>query len=132
VGSKAKGTRAERELLHMFHEKDFAVLRVAGSGSSTIPSCDLLVGKDGRSLAVECKFIKDKIYFRDEQIKELKEFSKIFGANLVFAIKVMSRGWFFLDLESLGKSSKGTYLISYDVAKEKGLSFDEFILNFEK
>jgi|TARA_B100001971_G_C18153359_1_gene517110 Holliday junction resolvase len=130
--SKAKGTRAERELLHMFHEKEFSVLRVAGSGSSTIPSCDLLVGKNGKSLAVECKFIKDKIYFRDEQIEELKEFSKTFGADLIFAIKVMSKGWFFLELENLGKSSKGTYLISYDVAKERGLNFDEFISNFEK
>jgi len=92
----------------------------------------LLVGKNGKSLAVECKFIKDKIYFRDEQIEELKEFSKTFGADLIFAIKVMSKGWFFLELENLGKSSKGTYLISYDVAKERGLNFDEFISNFEK
>ena len=60
--SKKKGTRAERELLHLLWNANFATLRTAGSGSITIPSCDLLVGKRGKVFAIECKFIKDKIY----------------------------------------------------------------------
>ena len=70
--SKAKGTRAERELLHMLFENGAAVLRTAGSGSTTIPSCDLLVGKNGKVMAIECKFIKDNIYIKKDRMKELK------------------------------------------------------------
>ena len=37
VYMKSKGTRTERELLHMFHEAGFGGIRAAGSGSTTLP-----------------------------------------------------------------------------------------------
>jgi Holliday junction resolvase len=52
---KAKGSNAERELVHMFWDKGWAAIRVAGSGSSQYPSPDVLAGNNLRKLAVECK-----------------------------------------------------------------------------
>lgn len=130
--SKKKGTRAERELLHLFWDNGFAVTRTAGSGSITIPSCDLLAGKNGKTLAVECKFIKNSIYIKEERINELREFSEKFGAEPWFGIKVMNKGWFFLPLEKIGKGKGNNYVISYDIAKNKGINFDNLILDIEK
>src|SRR3989344_8101552 len=120
--SKKKGTRAERELLHMFYDNVFGVLRTACSGSITIPSCDLLVGKNGKVLAIECKFIKENIYIKKDRIKELIDFSKKFGAEPLFGVKVMNKGWFFLNLDKLEKSKGNNYVISYNLAKRKGIS----------
>ena len=125
--SKKKGTRAERELLHMFYDNGFGVLRTAGSGSITIPSCDLLVGKNGKVLAIECKFIKENIYIKKDRIKELIDFSKKFGAEPLFGVKVMNKGWFFLNLDKLEKSKGNNYVISYNLAKRKGISFNDLI-----
>src|SRR3989344_2985518 len=51
---KQKGSKAERELLHMFWAKNFATIRSAGSGSMKYPGPDLLVGKkDWRFLSLE-------------------------------------------------------------------------------
>ncbi len=114
----------------MFFDIGAAVIRTAGSGSINIPSCDLLVGKNGKVLAIECKFIKENIYIKKERIKELKDFSKKFGAEPWFGIKVMNKGWFFLSLDKLEKSSKDNYIISFNIAKNKGLDFDNFISMF--
>ena len=45
---KRKGTRVERELFHMLHDKSFHCVRAAGSGSTPLPNPDILAGKDGR------------------------------------------------------------------------------------
>ena len=102
--SKAKGARAERELQHMFHKNNFGVVRVAGSGSATIPAPDLLVGNGSRVLAIECKSLKkDKKYITKEQVKELKEFAKRFGAEAWLGIRFDNKGWYFLKHEDFKK-----------------------------
>lgn len=126
--SKRKGTRYERELLKMFWEKNFATIRSAGSGSMPLPSPDLLVGGSGRVLAIECKALKEgNKYFKEHEIRELKEFSDKFGAEAWVAVRFDNKGWFFVSVEDLGISKKGTYFISLDVAERKGLRFDELI-----
>lgn len=126
--SKAKGTRAERELLHMLFDNGAAVLRTAGSGSTTIPSCDLLVGKNGKVIAIECKFIKNSIYIKKERISELIDFSDKFGAEPWFGIKIMSKGWYFLSLDKIEKSSSGeNYVINLEKTKRNGMNFNDFI-----
>ncbi|MEK6868893.1 MAG: Holliday junction resolvase, partial [Nanoarchaeota archaeon] len=71
---KSKGINAERELVHMFWAKDWACLRIAGSGSSRYPSPDLLAGNKLRRLAVECKVTKEKSkYFDKESISSLRK-----------------------------------------------------------
>ncbi|MBR9679084.1 MAG: hypothetical protein GON13_02345, partial [Nanoarchaeota archaeon] len=53
--SKSKGSIYERELLRMFFDSGFSGVRVAGSGCSSMPSPDLVIGRDGGVLAVEVK-----------------------------------------------------------------------------
>jgi len=126
--SKRKGTRSERELLKMFWDKNFATIRSAGSGSMPLPSPDLLVGGNGRVLAIECKALKSgSKYFAKHEIKELKEFSEKFGAEAWVAVRFDNKGWFFVSVNDLGLSKKGTFFVSLGVAEKKGLRFDELI-----
>ena len=125
---KLKGTRAERELLHMFYANDWSCCRVAGSGSSVYPAPDLLAGKKEKKFAIECKNIKgDKKYIDKKDIEELLIFSKNFGADPLIAIKFDNHGWYFLHPNKLEKSKNGNYNISLEIAEEKGLSFKMLI-----
>ena len=128
MGSKTKGTNAERELFHMFWNNELACLRVAGSGSTTLPAPDLLVGGLGRVMAIECKSLKAGIkYFDDEEIKQLETFARTFGAEPWIAIRFDRQGWWFLPSNALRKSKNGTDSISLDYAQKKGLRFNDFI-----
>ena len=128
MSSKNKGSRTERELVHMFFDKSHAASRIAGSGSTPLLAPDILAGVNGRVLAVECKSGKDKRYITKKQIKELKEFSRKFGAESWLGVRFDREGWYFLSLEDLDKSSTGNnFVVDVDLAKKKGLSFDELI-----
>ena len=41
---KSKGSKAERDLIHMFWAKGFGAMRAAGSGSTQHPSPDVIAG----------------------------------------------------------------------------------------
>ena len=128
--SKSKGSRAERELLAMFWETGFwGGCRTPGSGSTPLPSPDLLVGNGKRYSAIECKSLKNKAkYLEPGQIQELIEFSKKFGAEAWIGLRFNNLGWHFIQPEKLEKSNKkGTLIASLDILKEKGLTFDELI-----
>ena len=128
MSSKGKGTRIERELFHMFWKTNkFGVIRVAGSGSTTLPSVDLVVGGQGRYLAIECKSIKQgRKYISPDRIKELKDFSKKFGAEPWLAIRFNNQPWYFISISDLEKS-KSNYVVSLDLVKRKGLLFEDLI-----
>ena len=126
---KQKGTKAERELLHMFWAKNFATIRSAGSGSMKYPGPDLLVGnkENNRRLAIECKTTKsNKLYLSDYDIKQLKDFSDIFDAREWFAVKFAKKDWRFLSLEDLKKTQNG-YVIDSKLVDLYGISFEELI-----
>ena len=75
MGSKKKGTRAERELIHMFFKSEpWASVRVAGSGSMPFPCPDLVAGNGKRVLAIECKSLADNIF----QTTRISRFTRIF------------------------------------------------------
>lgn len=125
---KEKGTRAERELLHLFYSKGFACMRAAGSGSITIPSVDLLVSYKGRVLAIECKSLRQhKKYFQRENLQQLREFSRKFMAMPLLAIRFDREGWFFIGPNRLERSVNGNYSISLENIKVKGLTFDRLV-----
>lgn len=127
MSTKSKGINAERELVHMFNNNRWVCIRAAGSGSSQFPSPDLLAGNSIRKLALECKITKETSkYFPDEEIQQLQEFSKIFGAEPWLAVKFHKSDWFFILIEDLEKTGKG-YSISLEKAKLKGLLFSEVI-----
>ena len=127
MSSKSKGSKAERELLHMFWAKNWACLRSAGSGSMRYPGPDLLVGNLVKRMAVECKTTrKTKLYLSDYDINQLREFSKVFDARPWFAVRFLRTQWFFIALEDLEKTPK-SYTIGIEQAKLRGLSFEELI-----
>ena len=122
---KSKGINAERELVHMFWGKEWACLRIAGSGSNRYPSPDVLVGNKLRRLAIECKTTKDqKKYFEKREIEALKKFADVFGAEPWIAVKFKGHDWYFIMVEDLKETEKG-FMASAEIAKSKGLLFEE-------
>lgn len=128
MGSKNKGTRAERELFHMLWSNGWATLRSAGSGSTPQPSPDLISSNNNRVLAIECKSIRGhKKYFDKNEINELIKFSNIFGAEPWLAVRFDKFGWFFIAPENLETTNKGNPSLSLKNAKQNGLKFEDFI-----
>lgn len=124
---KKKGLDAERELIHLFWKHKWAAVRVAGSGSSSFPSPDILAGKGNRKLAIECKACKGIAqYFSKEEIAQLKEFTTTFGAESWVAVKFTNRGWYFVSLEDLHETPK-SFALTEQTAKQQGFEFSELI-----
>ena len=91
----------------MFWNKEWACLRIAGSGSIKYPSPDLLVGNGLRKLAIECKITKHQTkYFEHKEILALKKFAEIFGAEPWLAVKFKGQEWFFITPEDLKITEK--------------------------
>tara|TARA_Y100000310_G_C20324695_1_gene642396 strand:- start:54 stop:377 length:324 start_codon:yes stop_codon:yes gene_type:complete len=103
---------------------------MAGSGSMPLPCPDLLSGKNGRSLAIECKSgrKKHRRYISIEQIEELKKFSKGFGAEPWIGIRLDGMQWYFLKPSQLGKSNGfGNYYFDKNLIENKGIIFEELL-----
>ncbi len=131
--SKVKGSRVERELFHMFWEEHgWAGIRTAGSGSTTLPAPDLLIGNGSRVLAIECKSGKGRSDIRKEQIDELKLFAKLFGAEPWVGARFDNMDWYFLKLNELGKTKGGHFFIDPKLVVKKGIVFDELIGKFKQ
>ena len=127
--SKTKGINAERELIHLFWKNNWAACRIAGSGSSQYPSADILASNASRRLAIEAKLTKNQSkYFNHKEIFQFNEFTTKFGAEPWIAVKFKGSGWFFLRIKDLAQTNSG-FVISSELAKSKGLSFDELINN---
>ncbi|MBS3108309.1 hypothetical protein J4409_00390 [Candidatus Woesearchaeota archaeon] len=123
--SKNKGTRNERELFHMFYDAGHMPLRIAGSGSTPIPSCDLVVNCNKKHLAIECKSLKKKRkYLEEEDVMQLKTFAERFNAVPLLAIRFDREGWYFLNINNLEKT-KNNFVISLEYARKYGLSFEQ-------
>ncbi len=127
MGSKEKGTRYERELLHMFYDNGFMPVRIAGSGSVSIPSVDLLVGKKGLVFAIECKSVRGKSkYVEKEKIEQLKFFADMFGATPLLGIRFDRIGWFFMNMKHLKDTGNG-FSVNLELANEKGIKFEHLL-----
>ena len=126
VNRKAKGTGAERELIHSFWKCGWAAIRVAGSGSIKYPTPDILASNNLRKVAIEVKATKeDAQYITKDQIRQLGEFCKLFGAEAWIAVRFDNRGWFFVSLEEL-RETAGSFVLDYGKATALGMSFAEF------
>jgi holliday junction resolvase Hjr len=129
---KAKGSKAERELLHLFWEAGWACTRTAGSGSTTRPAPDLLAGNGEIVLALECKaFSGSNKYFEKNEIEQLETFSNIFGAESRIAIKFSRKPWYFVKIADLKNSGKN-FGINLKLCEEKGQKFEELTSNDRK
>ena len=124
---KSKGINAERELVKQFAELGAMPIRIAGSGCSPLPCPDVLVGKEGTVLAIECKVTKGNYqYFSKEEIKNLELFSKVFGATPMVAVKFNNRGTFFHEISELNETTKN-YTISFEKSQKQGKDIKELI-----
>ena len=127
MSRKSKGINAERNLISLFWAKEWASIRVAGSGSMRHPSADILASNGLRRLAIECKTSRDTSkYLGKEEVEELKIFARMFGAEPWIAVRFDRTEWLFVALDDL-KDTGNNYLVSLELAKNKGLLFEEII-----
>lgn len=128
--SKAKGSRAERELLDIFTDNGWSAARVAGSGVNDNTFCDVIAGKKGKkAYAIEAKSSKNpRIYITKEQISEFIRFSEIMGFTPVVAVRFNREGWLFinpLDPDQL-ENSGTNWVVNLKNAKTNGKRFGQF------
>ncbi len=128
--SKRKGSKAERELLHMFwNTRIWAALRAPGSGSTPLPSPDILASNTKRYLAIECKSVRDlKKYFPNEEIEQLVLFAKRFGAEPWVGVRFDREGWYFIKPSMMLRSEGNNfYYVTLEHAQKRGISFEQLI-----
>ncbi|MBN2459362.1 Holliday junction resolvase [Candidatus Woesearchaeota archaeon] len=126
-GRKSKGSKAERELIHLFWANGFAAMRAAGSGSAQHPSPDIIAGNGKVFFAIECKASADPVkYIEKDQVNQLDLFANSFGARAFVALRFDNEKWYFMHLTDLKITGK-SYAASLALAKEKGLSFEQLI-----
>jgi holliday junction resolvase Hjr len=131
--SKRKGTHYERELFHMFWDNNWGAVRSAGSGSTPLPSPDILAGNKDKLLAVECKAIKTKSkHFKKDEISQLQHFSEIINATPIIAMRFDNIGWFFLNANELKENKNGNYTVSLKHCQKEGIKFKELIGEFKQ
>lgn len=127
MSNKAKGSKAERELLKIFTENGWRAARTAGSGVNDNSPCDMIVGKLGhKGFTVEAKSSKkDRIYITKSQIEDFVLFSNIIGLSPVIAVRFNYEGWLFIFPNQLEDSGKN-WVISLKRAKSEGKKFSQF------
>ncbi len=126
MSNKAKGSKAERELLDMFVNNQFRCVRVAGSGVMENSDCDLIAGKKGEKYCIEVKSTKKTSkYITKEQMNNFIVFSEIFGLKPVIAVRFNRIGWFFISPKDLEDSGKN-WVVSLKVARTKAKRFAQF------
>jgi Holliday junction resolvase len=106
--NKAKGSKAERDLVKMFTEHGWRAVRVAGSGVGDDSPCDIIVGKTKRKgFTIEAKSSKKTtIYITKEQINDFVTFSYVLGLKPVIAARFNYEGWLFVKPENLKDTGK--------------------------
>ena len=127
---KTKGSRTERELVHLFNETGiWSAIRVAGSGLTSDPNPDVLAGNKNRYLAIECKSTKsNNKYLTPEEIEQIVTFSSKFGAEPWIGIRFNNKPWRFLNPLELEKTKSSNLIINTKIAEEKGIKFEELII----
>ncbi len=126
---KAKGTKAERDLLDKLWMHGIAAVRVAGSGSTSHPSTDIIAGYKGKIAVIEVKTTsKDVVYIPQEEISSMEKLALIMGGDCWFAIRFSSdRGRFYLiRMNDARKLRSGSVAIDITLARSKGFSVENF------
>jgi len=127
MSAKSKGINGERELIRSFWSLGWAAIRTAGSGSSHYPSPDIVAGKLGRRLAIECKITaENKKYFPLDEINQLVYFAQHFGAEPFVAVKFPKKKWFFFTIDDL-KQTTNSFVISQEDCEIKGIQIEDLV-----
>ncbi len=125
-GTYVKGARAERELIHYFTEKGFAVIRAAGSGVNSL-SPDLLAFRQGRQYAIECKaWDSGSLSFGKERVAQMRQWQETTGITYLVGWRVSRDGWYFVPLHMLEEQGR-TFTITLAKAKLIGQKLEELV-----
>jgi len=127
MNNKTKGSNAERELLFMLYEQGYAISRVAGSGSSTLPTPDIIAIKKNKGFAIECKTKSGEyLNIRPSQIDELEIWERLSGLKSIVAWRLGKNKWYFIHYTKMKKTKKA-YSIKRKEIQENGLDFKELL-----
>ena len=103
----AKGANAERELIHLLYDRGFAVVRVAGSGKTSLPCPDIVALAPKVKLAFECKaWDKGSLSLAKPKIAEMRTWEENTGMTTMIAWRLSREGWYFIYLDELGEQAK--------------------------
>ncbi len=117
-----KGANAERELIHKLFDLGFSVARIAGSGSTSLPSPDIIALTPEKRLAIECKFWNSEyLHIPVKEMEQLSQWAKRAGTEMFVAWKIPNKGWFFLGPDHFNKTDKN-FIVSKKTAMKKGIS----------
>jgi Holliday junction resolvase len=124
-----KGSSRERELVDMFWEADFGVVRAPASGSATDRALpDLVAGNDERYVAVEAKAsASDTVYIDGDEVTQLIEFADRFGARARVGVRFDREDWYFFHPGDLHVTDGGNYRVKKDKALREGEDFHELV-----
>jgi len=127
MNTKAKGTNAERELIHKFWQTGkWTAIRIAGSGSNHYPCPDILAGNNLRKIALECKATSsNRQYFEQKQIEALQVYCSMFGAEAWVGVKFERKEWVFFSVEDLKETEGSNFVLSEKHGDSIGLSFED-------
>jgi len=127
MSNKAKGSKAERELLDILTKNGWRAARVAGSGVNDNSPCDLFAAKMGkRGFVIEAKSSKkSNIYITKEQISDFVLFSQMIGLSPAIALRFNREGWFFINPNQLKDTGK-YFAVSLETARQEGKRFGQF------
>jgi Holliday junction resolvase len=115
-----KGADSERELIKQCFERNYSVVRVAGSGKTSLPAPDVIALKKGKILAFECKaWDSNYLTLGKNQMSELVSWSERAGADMFIAWKIPKKGWIFLKPSDFKETSKN-FIITRKKAFARG------------
>lgn len=119
-----KGAGAERELIRMFSDRGFMVVRAAGSGVNSL-SPDLLAFKTTAQYAIESKaWENERLAIKRDQFENLKKWNEITGITTFIAWRRKRERWVFVPL-SVFKEAKESYTIGWEEARMIGRDISE-------
>ncbi|MCL5404642.1 MAG: Holliday junction resolvase Hjc [Candidatus Marsarchaeota archaeon] len=125
-----KGARSERELINAFYEKNFSVMRSAGSGVNSL-SPDIIVFRGGKGYAFECKaWNRSSLSIEREKYEVLKRWEANTKMNTFIAWRMNSKGWFFIKLDEMKKTEKN-YTVTKSTAMGIGRNLGSIIADSE-
>ena len=113
-----KGARSERELIEKFYGHGYSVMRSAGSGVNAL-SPDIIVFKNGRGYAFECKAWERSLSLETDKVEVLRKWQTDTGMATFIAWRMNGKGWFFIGLDELGMAAK-----KYTVTTKKAFSIN--------
>ncbi|MDD5317161.1 MAG: Holliday junction resolvase Hjc [Candidatus ainarchaeum sp.] len=126
MANYVKGARSERELIRLFSEKGYSVIRAAGSGVAG--GCpDLLAFRRGAQYAFECKaWNAERVAIDRRHYLALRAWEENTGITTMVAWKIDRIGWHFIYLSEL-EENPGSHSLSRKRAVEMGRKIDSVL-----